>query len=209
MGESEARSPLPAAVLPGPADSAPRVVSVEALAPLEAENLIDIYQVIAEWIRFADAKAAVVLTVGGGLAGLLIPTLKEYLHNEKLVHPFAWWTKAVLIIYVLWVITLVLSSIWAFRCILPFRRRGRHPALGRCSHFHPAAIYSAYDLDDVDRFIRDCSQLGTAGLKDEVVAGLLIDSHISAAKYHRVTISIRLMGASALLALCYLLAIQF
>lgn len=185
------------------------VVSMEALAPLEAENLIDIYQVIAEWIRFADAKAAVVLTVGGGLAGLLIPTLKEYLHSDKLVHPFEWWTKFVVVLYVLWVGILVLSSIWAFRCILPFRRRGKHPALGRCSHFHPAAIHSAYNLDDVDRFVHDCSLLGTVGLKNEVAAGLLIDSHISAAKYHRVTVSIRLMGVSALFALFYLLAIQF
>lgn len=202
MAATEANPPQPDAVPPA-------VVSVEALGALEAENLIDIYQVIAEWIRFADAKAAVVLTVGGGLAGLLIPTLKEYLHSDKLIHPFEWWTKAVVMLYVLWVGVLVLSSIWAFRCILPFRRGGKHPALGRCEHFHPAAIESAYALDDVDRFIKDCAQLGTVGLKNEVAAGLLIDSHISAAKYHRVTVSIRLMGVSALLALFYLLAIQF
>src|SRR5690348_9053574 len=143
-----------------PAPSAPEhqptALSVEALAPLEAENLIDIYQVIAEWIRFADAKAAVVLTVGGGLAGLLIPTLKEYLHSDKLVHPFPWWTKFVVVLYVLWTGTMLLSAVWAFRCILPFRRKGRHPALGRCSHFHPAAIESAYKLDDVDLYIKEC-----------------------------------------------------
>ncbi|MBS0202680.1 MAG: hypothetical protein JSS49_07250 [Planctomycetes bacterium] len=195
---------------PSPTATRPTAAApVEALAPLQAESLIDIYQVIAEWIRFADAKAAVVLTVGGGLAGLLIPTLKEYLHSDKLVHPFPWWTTAVVVLYALWVGVLVLSSVWAFRCILPFRRRGKHPALGRCAHFHPAAIHSEYTLDDVDRFISDCSRLGTAGLKNEVAAGLLIDSHISAAKYHRVTMSIRLMGLSALLALFYLLAIQF
>lgn len=199
MAEPEVIPPVPAAVPPS-------MISVEAL---EAENLIDIYQVIAEWIRFADAKAAVVLTVGGGLAGLLIPTLKDYLHSDKLVHPFPWWTKAVVVIYALWVVSLVLSSIWAFRCILPFRRKGKHPALGRCAHFHPAAILAAYKLDDVDQFIEDCSKLGTAGLKNEVAAGLLIDSHISGAKYHMVTISIRMMGLSALLALLYLLAIQF
>jgi len=192
-----------------PASTSQPLVSVEALASLEAENLIDIYQVIAEWIRFADAKAAVVLTVGGGLAGLLIPTLKDYLHNEKVVHPFPGWTSIVVILYVLWVGALVLSSIWAFRCILPFRRKGKHPAMGRCQHFHPAAIHSAYKLDDVDLFIRDCSKLGTASLKNEIAAGLLIDSHISAAKYQRVTTSIRLMGLSALIALFYLLAIQF
>jgi hypothetical protein len=194
---------------PLPASHPTTLLSVEALGPLEAENLIDIYQVIAEWIRFADAKAAVVLTVGGGLAGLLIPTLKEYLHSDKLVHPFPWWTKVVVALYMLFVAALVLSSIWAFRCILPFRRRGRHPALGRCAHFHPAAIYSAYQLDDVDRFIEDCDKLGTTGLKKEICAGVLIDSHISAAKYFLVTTSIRLMGLAAVFALLYLLAIQF
>lgn len=197
------------AKLPTPDIHVPTPLSIEALAPLEAENLIDIYQVIAEWIRFADAKAAVVLTVGGGLAGLLIPSLKDYLHNDKLVHPFEWWTKFVVGLYMLWLLLLVLSSIWAFRCILPFRRRGKHPALGRCAHFHPAAIHYAYSLDDVDSFITDCSKLGTVGLKNEVAAGLLIDSHISAAKYHRVTTSIRLMGWSAIFALGYLLASQF
>jgi hypothetical protein len=194
---------------PLPASHPTTLLSAEALGPLEAENLIDIYQVIAEWIRFADAKAAVVLTVGGGLAGLLIPTLKEYLHSDKLVHPFPWWTKVVVALYMLFVVALVLSSIWAFRCILPFRRRGRHPALGRCAHFHPAAIYSAYQLDDVDRFIEDCDKLGTTGLKKEICAGVLIDSHISAAKYFLVTTSIRLMGLAAVFALLYLLAIQF
>ncbi|MDB5337303.1 MAG: hypothetical protein JWN70_2922 [Planctomycetaceae bacterium] len=37
----------------------------------------------------------------------------------------------------------------------------------------------------------------------------MIDSHISGSKYYMVTISIRMMGLSALLALLYLLAIQF
>jgi len=197
MTDSEVQIPAAAPLTPA------------ALGPLEAENLIDIYQVIAEWIRFADAKAAVVLTVGGGLAGLLIPTLKDYLHNDKLVHPASWWTTLVTVLFVAWVGMLLLASYWAFRCILPFRRRGQHPALGRCQHFHPAAIQAAYRLDDVDTFIRDCSTIGTDGLKNEIAAGLLIDSHISGSKYRCVTLSIKLMGVSGLLALIYLLAIQF
>lgn len=184
-------------------------VSAEALTSLETENLIDTYHVIAEWIRFADAKAAVVLTVGGALAGLLIPTLKEYLHSDKLLHPTPWWTKMVMVLYFAWLATLLASGISAFQCILPFRRRGQHPALGRCAHFHPAAILAAYTLDEVDRFTGDCSKLGAEGLKKEVTAALLIDSHISGAKYMAVTRSIRLMGYSALIAIAYLVAIQF
>lgn len=182
--------------------------TVEALAPLETDNLIDAYQVIAEWIRFADAKAAVVLTVGGALTGLLIPTLKDYLHTEA-NHPTLWWTKGVVGLYALWLALLIFSAICAFKCILPFRRKGRHPALERCTHFHPAAIGQAYRLDEVDRFIADFSKLGPHGLKNEVAAGLLIDSHISSSKYQAVTASIRLLGASSVVGLLYLLAIQF
>lgn len=183
--------------------------SLDAIVPLETENLIDTYQVIAEWIRFADAKAAVVLTVCGALAGLLIPTLKDYLQNQGAAHPTEWWTRMVVGLYLAWLGFMLLSSIWAFRCILPYRQRGRHPALDRCTHFHPAAIGAAYRLEEVDRFIDDCARLGTAGLKDEVTAGLLFDSHISGAKYRHVTTSIQLMGISALIAMLYLLAIQF
>jgi hypothetical protein len=32
---------------------------------LEAENFIETYRTIADWIRFADAKAGVTLTVNG------------------------------------------------------------------------------------------------------------------------------------------------
>jgi hypothetical protein len=51
--------------------------------------------------------------------------------------------------------------------------------------------------------------MGDLGLRQEVAACLLSDSHISGAKYSRVTTSIRLMGASAFVAVAYLIAIQF
>lgn len=44
---------------------------------LKTEILVENYQIIAEWIRFADAKAAVTLTVNGVLLGLLIPISKR------------------------------------------------------------------------------------------------------------------------------------
>ncbi|MCA9059988.1 MAG: hypothetical protein KDA85_15885, partial [Planctomycetaceae bacterium] len=159
--------------------------------------------------RFADAKAAVVLTVGGAVAGLVIPTLKSYLDEDAAAHPTSWWTAMVIALFAVWLFSLLLSGIWAFLCILPFRRRGKHPALGACSHFHPAAICSAYSLDAVEQFTRDCESMGDSGLRREVAACLLIDSHISGAKYRRVTTSIRLMGFSSMIALLYLIAIQF
>ncbi|MFO0975829.1 MAG: hypothetical protein U0996_05485 [Planctomycetaceae bacterium] len=176
---------------------------------LETANLIEGYHVIAEWIRFADAKAAVVLTVGGAIAGLVIPTLKGYLTENPTTHPTAWWNALVSCLFAIWLLLLLLSGIWAFLCILPFRRKGKHPALGHSSHFHPAAISTMFKLDDVDRFIQECESMGDGGLRKEVAACLLIDSHISSAKYRYVTTSIRLMGASCIVALVYLIAIQF
>jgi hypothetical protein len=55
-----------------PSESAPVRQRIE----LETENLVATYDTVAEWIRFADAKAAVVLTVVGAIAGTLIPTLR-------------------------------------------------------------------------------------------------------------------------------------
>jgi hypothetical protein len=176
---------------------------------LETANLIEGYHVIAEWIRFADAKAAVVLTVGGAVAGLVIPTLKSYLNEDGSKHPAEWWTTLVIVLFAVWLFLLLLSGILAFRCVLPFRRKGKHPALGHSSHFHPAAISTAFKLDDVERFIVECESMGDGGLRKEVAACLLIDSHISAAKYRYVTTSIRLMGFSSIIALIYLVAIQF
>lgn len=176
---------------------------------LQTANLIEGYHVIAEWIRFADAKAAVVLTVGGAVGGLVVPTLKGYLSEEASVHPTTWWTTMVGVCFSAWLLLLLLSGIWAFLCILPFRKKGKHPALDLCSHFHPAAIAAAYTIDSGREFQNDCEQLGEDGLRREVSACLLIDSHISCVKYKRVSTSIRLMGASSIIALVYLVLIQF
>jgi hypothetical protein len=190
---------------------------------LETENLIATYDTVAEWIRFADAKAAAVLTVAGALAGVLIPTLKEYLPtlNEmqhflvdgkragRLACEYPTWRAVVIGLYAIW-LALTVASCWqAFRCILPFRRKGEHPSLQKCAHFHPAAISRKYSIDDHDAFVTGYQQAGVSGFQEEVLAGLLIDSHISAAKYGHVTSAIRLLGWSAFVAMLYLLAIQF
>ena len=175
---------------------------------LETENYIETYQIIAEWIRFADAKAAAVLTVDGALVGLLVTTLKPWLEGESPgLLPF--WSQLVVSLFAIWLFLLVLSGVWAFRCILPFRRKGRHPSLDHCTHFHPAAVCPKYALDDLDKFAADCEAIGMHGLKREVQAAVLIDSHISGTKYGRVTTAIRLLAWSSLFGFLYLIAIQF
>jgi hypothetical protein len=176
---------------------------------LAIENSIEIYQITAEWIRFADAKAAVVLTVGGGLAGVLVPHLKPYLeavHDYKAVASLA---PLVLGCYALWLILLVVSAVYAFRCIVPYRKRGKHPALDFCQHFHSAAISTAYGPNDIERFFDSYRKLGHEKMLREVMAGLLIDAHISSNKYAHVTSSIRLLACSSVFGFLFLLLSQF
>ncbi len=175
---------------------------------LETENLIESYQIIGEWIRFADAKSAAVLAINGALAGVLIPTLREYLQSGQ-PHPATWWTSLVTTIFVAWLASLIWSCCLAFRCILPYSRRGQHPSIGHADHFHPAAIARAYPLTAIDEYVRQLDQLGMAGLKREISVCMLVDSHISNAKYIRVARSIRMLAFSAVFGLLYLLAIQF
>jgi hypothetical protein len=175
---------------------------------LETENLVATYDTVAEWIRFADAKAAVVLTVVGAIAGTLIPTLREYLDSAD-PHPANWWNTLVTVLFAAWLSLGVAACVFAFRCIIPFRRKGQHPSLEKCAHFHPAAIATRYTIDQHDEFVAGYQAAGTDGFRKEVLAGLLIDSHISGSKYRNVTTSIRLLAWAAVISMIYLLAIQF
>jgi len=65
---------------------------------LESENFIETYRLIAEWIRFADTKAAATLTVNGVLLGLLVPTLKTYTAVTN-AHLASWWTPLVVVLF--------------------------------------------------------------------------------------------------------------
>jgi hypothetical protein len=174
---------------------------------LKAEISIENYKIIAEWIRFADAKAAVTLTVNGVLMGLLIPTLKTYL-ADKDAHSTAW-IAVVVVLFVAWLILLALSAIHSFLCILPFRGQGRQLALDHTTHFHPAAIAQKYAIDNLQQFLGDCESLATNGLKREVQAAILLDSHLSNSKYRYVTRAIWLLACSVVFGFFYLVAIQF
>src|SRR5262245_57201664 len=138
-----------------PPDPAAAAAAAAAEKALEVENYTETYKVIADWIRFADAKAGATLTVNGVLMGLLLPTLKTYL-GETTPHPAAWWTPAVVGLFFVWLLLLVLSAVSAFLCILPIRGVARSLALKHTPHFHPAAIALAYQLGEVDRFVKEC-----------------------------------------------------
>jgi hypothetical protein len=113
------------------------------------------------------------------------------------------------VLFLGWLLLLTLSAVHAFLCILPLRGTGRQLVLDRTTHFHPAAVAEKYALAEPDRFIDDCEKIGTAGLKREILAAVLIDSHLSSAKYRYVTRSIWCLAVSVAFGLLYLVAIQF
>lgn len=176
---------------------------------LAIENGIEIYKITADWIRFADAKAAVVLAVAGTLAGLLIPLLKPYLNDVLAgkIEPALGYTT--LACFGLWFGIVLLSTVYAFLCIVPYRVKGQHPALDHCKHFHAAAISVEYAPDQTRRFIETYKSLGPDGVLDEVLAGVLIDAHISSIKYNHVTLSIKLFFLSSAFGFLFLLLSQF
>ncbi len=153
-------------------------------AEQSTENYIETYHAISEWIRFADAKAGVLLTVGGALAGFLIPTIQAVIHApEDVQHLIPNWEIVCQTLFAIYILFFLLSGVFAFLCINPFRRRGRHPSLGFCEHFHPAAISAAYQINDMEKFLDACNTLQPDQIRREVQAAILVDSHISTTKY--------------------------
>jgi hypothetical protein len=183
--------------------------SIRVEKELVIENSIEIYKITADWIRFADAKAAVILTAGGVLAGVLIPHLKPYLEAVRKGEALAWLEPGVLACFGLWLGVLLLSAFYAFRCIVPFRQKGMHPALDFCKHFHSAAISVAYGADEQERFFETYRRLGHDKMLREVMSGLLIDAHISSSKYAFVTAAVKLLAVSSFFGFLFLFLSQF
>lgn len=183
--------------------------SVLMSAEQSTENYIETYHAISEWIRFADAKAGVMLTVGGALAGFLIPSIQAVIHAPvDAQHLIPNWAIACAALFALYIFFFLLSGTFAFICINPLRKRGRHPSLGLCEHFHPAAISAAYGMDDTEEFLNACNALQPDELRREVQAAILVDSHISTTKYDRVKTSIFYFAVSVFFAFAYYIIAQ-
>lgn len=174
------------------------------------QNYIEAYHATSEWIRFADAKAAVILTVGGAMGGFLVPTVQKAISPpEEVVHLIPNWQIVVVTLFVVYIVLLLASGVYAFLCINPLRHRGVHPALDHCDHFHPAAISARYKQNELEVFISNCEANGHEGLLKEVQAALLLDSYISSRKYDKVKISLKFFAASVFFGFAYFLALQF
>jgi len=194
--------------VPGPLAKVSPMLGNQTEKTVRLESRIEVYHAISEWIRFADAKAAVLLTIGGALAGFLIPTVRGVLIHSQQEHWLPYWSTITLVLFVCYVVFFILSSFFAFLCINPLRKRGRHPSLGHCQLFHPAAVSNKYGMDDLERFYADCASGEESQMQKQVQAAILLDSHISAKKYERVSASIKLFGFSAAFGFSYFLLAQ-
>jgi hypothetical protein len=165
--------------------------SASMSAEQSTENYIETYHAISEWIRFADAKAGVMLTVGAALAGFLIPTIQAVLKEPaETPHLIPNWAIVCESLFGIYLFFFLLSGISAFLCINPFRKKGKHSSLGFCEHFHPAEISAEYQIGDMEKFLNDCDGLKADEMRREVQAAILVDSHILTKEYGRVKWSI-------------------
>jgi Family of unknown function (DUF5706) len=181
-------------------NEAPRQVTQDDIA-----NLIATYDTNAEWIRFADAKAGAVLTVNGVLASFLIPTLNGMLDAGAADRG---WRLVEYVLFGLWALVAVGSSVSAFRCIVPFRPRGRHPTTAGAPHFHSASTARQFAIDAEDEFVRSYERLDPAGIRREILVALLIDAHVAEAKYRWVRRAVQLLGVVAVTGFGYLAVLQ-
>lgn len=161
----------------------------------ETSVLIENYKVVADWIRFADTKAAVLLAVQGALIGLFVPMSATFYERvTRGEFPSRAWPAFVIGSDVVWFGLFLASSLMALRCINPHAVKGVHVSIGQCDHFHPAAIASCYKSTEQERFVRDYTDLGPDGFKREVLVGIFMDSFISNYKYKCVRAAIRLFA---------------
>jgi hypothetical protein len=115
-------------------------------------------------------------------------------------------TKAALAasaLFVAWASFVALSCMEAFRCLLPKALNAVHTAVGRCEHFHPAAIATQCSLDRHEQFVRDFDRRAAEGFRNQVLIGMMVEAHISKSKYRHVIASIKLLTAAALLGSAY------
>jgi hypothetical protein len=83
------------------------------------------------------------------------------------------------------------------RCLLPKTLNAVHTAVGRCAHFHPAAIATQCPPDRHEQSVRDFGRRAAEGFRNQVLIAMMVQAHISKSKYRHVIASIKLLTAAA------------
>ena len=82
-----------------------------------------------------------------------------------------------------------------------------HTAVGRCAHFHPAAIAAQCPLDRHEQSVRYFGRRAAEGFRNQVLMAMMVQAHISKSKYRHVIASIKLLTAAAPLGSAYVAAL--
>jgi hypothetical protein len=170
-------------------------------AGFQIRHLITACEQIVDWIGFAGINAALVLTVDGLFASFLVPTISHLTQGTRDAAALA--ASA---LFVAWAAFVALSCTEAFRCILPKALNAVYTAVGRCAHFHSAAIASQYPLDSHEQFVCGFDRRAAEGLRNQVLIGMMAGAHISKSRYRHVIASIKLLTAAAPLGSAYVAA---
>jgi hypothetical protein len=171
-------------------------------AGFEIRHLITACEQIADGIRFAATKAALARTVDGIFASFLVPAISRLRQGTRDAAALA--ASA---LFVAWASFVALSCTEAFRCLLPTALNAVHTAVGRCAHFHPAAIATQYPLDRHEQFVRDFGRRAAGAFRNQLLIGMMVEAHISKSKYRHVIASIKLLTAAAPLGSAYVAAL--
>ena len=176
----------------GRARASARTATAFEPAGFEIRHLITACEQIADWTRFAGAKAALALTVDGIFAAFLVPAISRLTPGTRDAAALA--ASA---LFVAWASFVALSCTEAFRCLLPKALNAAQTAVGRCAHFHPAAIATQYPPGRHEQSVRDFGRRAAEGFRNQVLIAMMIAAHISKSRYRQVIASIKLLTATA------------
>ena len=147
-------------------------------AGFEIRHLITACEQIVDWIRFAGIKAALVLTVDGIFASVLVPTISR---------PHAMNARR-----------------RGARRLGPVRRVGK---LGRAVVYGGVSLHPAEGARRGAQSVRDFDRRAAESFRNQVLIGMMVEAHISKSKYRHVIASIKLLTAAAPLGFAYLAAL--
>jgi hypothetical protein len=161
----------------------------------ESEKLSElqwrIYGVINEWVRFADAKAGVLLAMDGVLLAAGIGALKDYL---KYLKP----NPLLLGLVIAAAVALLFSAALCLVCVYPATRK---PGLHSLIYFGDIA-----DSRTPDQYFADVLRLRDPAERfREISRQVKINAHIAAAKYRQFNWAAHAFVASLFFGLCALL----
>lgn len=151
------------------------------------QKLWQTYQVVNEWIRFADTKAAVVIAINGILMGFVVtnlPSLKVVLLGYK-------W---LLIISIFAALSNLLSTYFSIKCLNPTLNVGEPNSLIYYAHI-------ALQFDSYNEYYQETKEVFADEVEStkQIASQVWANSKVAWKKYKAITWSTRFLVLSIIL----------